>query len=216
VEKVRLVVIDGDSEYLNGLKQSLDRTDYSVVKGYSEQRACLNELGRTNPQLVMLDHCMVPLNGIALLARIRQQFDDSIKVIYSSAQPCCETAIIALSNGADGFVLKNGGDPGDQLIPVFATIMNGHQCFSSGVISREILQSNRRSLLMHAVRLIVEFRITSRELDVCRGLVDGETANDTGARLNLSPETIKTHRVSIYRKLGVRTRRQAVEKINSL
>jgi PAS domain S-box-containing protein len=53
-------------------------------------------------------------------------------------------------------------------------------------------------------------RLTKRETEVITLVADGNSANDIGAELHLSPATIKTHLASVYHKLGVRDRAAAV------
>lgn len=52
--------------------------------------------------------------------------------------------------------------------------------------------------------------LTRRELDVLTGLAHGERAVETGRRLFVSESTVKNHRVSLYRKFGVRSSAEAV------
>jgi PAS domain S-box-containing protein len=53
-------------------------------------------------------------------------------------------------------------------------------------------------------------RLTKRETEVIALVAAGNSANDIGAELHLSPATIKTHLASVYHKLGVRDRAAAV------
>lgn len=53
-------------------------------------------------------------------------------------------------------------------------------------------------------------RISGRELEVLRGLAEGLSTPQLAARLVVSPNTIKTQRESLYRKLDARTREEAL------
>jgi len=55
-----------------------------------------------------------------------------------------------------------------------------------------------------------EPHLTERELDVLRALAEGLGNKQIGGRLVISPSTVKYHLQSIFAKLGVRTRSEAV------
>ncbi len=58
--------------------------------------------------------------------------------------------------------------------------------------------------------------LTSREQQVLELLSDGHTMRQIATRLSISPRTVETHVAKIYRKLGVRTRVQAVSRAATL
>ncbi|MBN2659404.1 MAG: helix-turn-helix transcriptional regulator [Spirochaetales bacterium] len=63
-----------------------------------------------------------------------------------------------------------------------------------------------------------EYGLTEREMDVLRELVASSSASykDIAAKLNISPETVKTHVSRIYRKLGVSAKQELKYKINGI
>ncbi|WP_396659388.1 response regulator transcription factor, partial [Microbacterium sp.] len=54
-------------------------------------------------------------------------------------------------------------------------------------------------------------QLTSHELHIARLVATGATSREVGARLYLSPRTIEAHLRSIFRKLGINSRRQLRE-----
>ena len=55
-------------------------------------------------------------------------------------------------------------------------------------------------------------RLTPREREILVMVSDGLTMQQIGRRLAISPRTVETHVAKLYRKLGVRTRVQAVSR----
>jgi LuxR family maltose regulon positive regulatory protein len=58
--------------------------------------------------------------------------------------------------------------------------------------------------------------LSDAELKVLRGFASGASLGDVARELFLSPNTVKTHRRSIYRKLGVSTREELLERAATL
>jgi ATP/maltotriose-dependent transcriptional regulator MalT len=63
---------------------------------------------------------------------------------------------------------------------------------------------------------LIDSLITNREADVLELLQQRMSNKEIARRLVISPATVKRHTLSIYRKLGVESRREAVEKARRL
>jgi DNA-binding NarL/FixJ family response regulator len=76
----------------------------------------------------------------------------------------------------------------------------------------------RRSSLGFEVnqQAIEQLRLSDRELEVLRLLAEGQSNKEMAKRLNLSPNTIKTHLANLYGKLDAGRRTQAVSKARAL
>ena len=101
----------------------------------------------------------------------------------------------ALDAGARGFVLKEA--PLADLARAIETAVRG------GVYVDPIVAGL-------AARREETIELTARERDVLRLLAEGYSNEEIGAKLFLSPETIRTHVAKATRKLGARNRTQAV------
>lgn len=212
---VRFVAIEKDAQFISHLKTALTGTVMTFVKGYSDPKSCIQELEKIKPDLVLVDYTDLPSFGVDILARIKYAWGDAVKVIFWAENPESAAVFAALTNGVDGFVEKKPNDL-TFLLSAFESSLKGNQSFSRGLVSRNLLQIGSPSLTVNSAKLLFDLSITQRELDVCRGLVDGETAISDGKRLGVSSETIKTHRANIYRKLKVKNQKAAVKYILSL
>ncbi|MEJ0014491.1 MAG: response regulator transcription factor [Actinomycetota bacterium] len=96
----------------------------------------------------------------------------------------------AHARGAAAYVLK--GEPISHLLSIIEQLESSSYHFAAPA-----LPSNR-------------FDLTQRELDVIQILQTGWSAKEMGSHLFLSEATVKTHMASIYRKLSVKNRTQAI------
>ena len=63
---------------------------------------------------------------------------------------------------------------------------------------------------------IAQLGLSARELEVLRLLAEGHSNKEMARRLNLSPNTVKTHLANLYGKLDARRRTQAVSRARDL
>lgn len=211
----RLVAVDDDQPFLHRLRMVLAGDQVEFIKGYTDPGTCLSEIHEIIPDVVLLNNEVNPVNGVDFVVRLRHQDEGRIKIIVLSSSPTHESVIMAMANGANGFIVKTG-DHFENISKAIESVMAGNQFFSEGLICRDLFRQNRMSLSINCVELRARFGITARELDICRGLIDNQTTRADADRLGLSSETIKTHRSSIYRKLGVRDIKAARQIILSL
>lgn len=113
----------------------------------------------------------------------------------------------ALRAGARGLVLKDA--PTSELVAAIHAAAAGDSLLSPSVTRRLIEEFARRpTVRMEATDGPAE--LTARERDVFRLLVQGLSTAEAAERLTLGDSTVKSHVQSLYRKLGVRDRVQAV------
>lgn len=212
---LRFVILEVEPVDSDQARMKFEDAGLCLEKTYTDPKPLINDLPRTRPDIILVDPAGIKYFGVDVMARIRYGWDENLKIIFWSEEPNPAAVFAALSNGADGFIEKRVGDL-DYLLSAIDGAMNGNQIFSKGLINGNLLDVGRASMTINSARLLYEWKITERELDVCRGLVDGETAVSDGRRLGVSNETIKTHRANLYKKLKVKNQNQARNLILSL
>ena len=65
-------------------------------------------------------------------------------------------------------------------------------------------------------KAIAALKLTRREVEILTHLSDGQSNKEIARKLNLSPNTVKTHLANLYEKLGAKNRTQAVTKAREL
>ena len=159
------------------------------------------ELARATDELnlILLDLRMPGMNGLAGL-KVMREARPEVPIMLMSGDADPETMRDALQAGAAGFIPKTMRAA--PMLCALRLVLSGGR-----YIPEQVIQETGQSL----PRQVPGFEaLTLRELDVLRQLVKGQTNKEIGRALQLGEVTIGLHLRSIYRKLGVKNRTQAV------
>jgi DNA-binding NarL/FixJ family response regulator len=149
--------------------------------------------------LILLDLRMPGMNGLTGL-RIMQEARSDIPVVVMSGDADTETVRLALQGGAAGFIPKTMRAA--ALVNALRLVLSGGRYVPEQMI-QETDKSQRGQVAVFNV-------LTPRELDVMRQLVKGMSNKEIGRELGLSEVTVGLRLRPIYRKLGVKSRAQAI------
>jgi LuxR family maltose regulon positive regulatory protein len=107
--------------------------------------------------------------------------------------------------------LLDAGAPGRSLLARYR-----HRLVTSGSYLDELLQASVESVHAEGTPPVLVGKLTRQERVVLRYLPSSMTYEEIAADLYLSPNTVKSHVYSVFRKLGVNGRRQAVRSAREL
>jgi DNA-binding NarL/FixJ family response regulator len=114
-----------------------------------------------------------------------------------------------LRAGISGLVERSGG--AEVLSSALRSLAAGESAFESGQERAALRQLGRMARQARDISEVVP-SITARERDVLGLISEGLSTRQVASRLNLSPKTVETHIGKLYRKLGARTRVQALSR----
>lgn len=159
------------------------------------------ELARATEELnlILLDLRMPGMNGLAGL-KVMREARPEVPVMLMSGDADPETMRDALQAGAAGFIPKTMRAA--PMLSALRLVLSGGRYIPEQAI-QEMGQSPPRQVPGFEA-------LTLRELDVLRQLIKGHTNKEIGRELQLGEVTVGLHLRSIYRKLGVKNRTQAV------
>jgi DNA-binding NarL/FixJ family response regulator len=164
------------------------------------------------PDVLVIDLDLGDDHGTETLARLRGDGVVAPLVVLSDRTDGA-TVLTALRLGVRGFVGKTDG-----LRSVGATVRKVAD--GDRAVPPELEQAAIIALgsLAKQAREGSEIRssLTPRELEILLMVSQGLTMQQVGSRLRISPRTVETHVAKLYRKLGVRTRVQAVSRAAQL
>ncbi len=146
--------------------------------------------------LVLLDFNMPGMNGLAGLQRVLG-LDDPPPVALISGEASRDVAEQALEAGAAGFVPKTL--PAKSLVNAIRFMAMGEQYAPVDFMTAE------PAPLSHPLA----DKLTTRELQVLRGLTEGKSNKEIARDLDLSEPTVKLHVKTLYRKIDANNRTQA-------
>jgi DNA-binding NarL/FixJ family response regulator len=189
------VVVDDHQLMLDAIRLTLEQSeDIQLVGEALTGSEALPLIGRTQPDLVLLDIRMPQMDGLTCLGKIRERHP-KIKVVILSGIDEPEQIQTALKHGASAFVVKHV-DPRD-LASALRQAMAGtvFQMLGNGDSSEE-----------NAAKAA---GVTESEMRVLTALARGLSNKQIAAELFITEQTVKFHLTNIYRKLHVANRTEA-------
>ena len=200
-QPTRVVIADDHPMVRRALAESLDRAltgaEIAEVGSLSEATAAL---GRGNIDLLLLDLHMPGTNGLASLAAIRSAHPAvPILVVSANQDPLIMREAIEL--GASGFLPKS--TPVGEIGAVVAAILAGGIWLPEAA-SAAYLDESDTDLGARIADLTLQQR------RVLMLLTEGKSNKQIAFELAVTEATVKAHLSQIFRKLGVKSRTQAV------
>jgi two-component system response regulator DegU len=168
--------------------------DFEVVGVAESGMEVAGLVDQVKPDLVLLDLSLPDLHGLDIVRSLTASKSPAQVVIFSAHEEP-ELIDTALRAGASAFITKRI-DPRD--LP--AALRQA--------LEPTLFRPLQQTALVDGKKAPVE--LTERELDVLYALTDGLSNKAIGKRLWLSEQTVKFHLTSIYRKLGVSSRTEAI------
>ena len=192
-------------EALGGL---LAQHGFSVVGQASDGEEAIREARRLQPKLVLLDLSMPGLSGLEALPRLREAAP-ACEVVVLTASGTEENLLAAIRGGAAGYLLKS--EPPGRIGEFLRGVAQGEAALS-GEIARRLLDEvrnggGRRS----GVPDVIARALSAREVEVLLLLDEHLGTDQIARRLYISEHTVRSHVKSLLRKLGVSSRREALE-----
>lgn len=193
---MRVVLADDHQLVLDSLKRTLEvDPDFEVVGETNSGAHVLPLVGRTRPDLLLMDVRMPGMDGLTALDLVVKQYP-TVKVVLISASTDSDQIQAALRRGATGYLVKtiNPADVPALLRQAYETTA----FFSSGAAETVESYVSRQSGL------------TDREMTILKALTRGLSNKQISAELYVTEQTVKFHLSNIYRKLDVVNRAGAV------
>jgi DNA-binding NarL/FixJ family response regulator len=158
------------------------------------------------PNVLVLDLGMPGLNGIEVARRVTKAAPE-VNVLMLTMFDDDDSVLAAIRAGALGYVLK--GADADQVIRAIVSVAAGEAIFGPGLARRALR-------LLSAEPTEPPFtQLTRREREVLELIAQGTANPAIAARLGLSLNTISNHISSIFAKLQVETRAEAIVRARS-
>ncbi|OOM78498.1 transcriptional regulatory protein DegU [Clostridium puniceum] len=202
------VIIAEDQKLLRESFKNIieNNSDIKVVASATNGKEAYNLCKEYKPNVVLMDLCMPVCNGTEATKLIKEAFP-SIKVLILTASNDKEDVATAISNGADGYVLKNIST--EELILSIKSASLG-----LGIVDKDLLdpivlnlrKENNKTKVLEVSGINVS--LTERELSIVSMIVDGKDNKEIGASLFIAEGTVKNIITEIISKLQLKDRTQ--------
>lgn len=212
-EQVKILVVDDHTLVREGTAKMLELSgEFKVVGQASAAREALDQIKKLNPDVVLMDIKMPGINGIEATRMIKQEWPE-VEVIILSMYDEDEYVVEAVKAGATGYLLKDSSQ--DDLARAIRIVHGGGSLIQPG-LARKVLKEfahlarENTGAAAGMKNQILLKELSDREVEVLQYVADGKSNKEIADQLMISEKTVKAHLRSIFRKLEVGDRAQAV------
>jgi DNA-binding NarL/FixJ family response regulator len=198
-KKIRVMLVDDHSGMREALRKIINSNpDLTVVAEADGGRTALELVGRSKPDVILMDGSMPEMNGIEATRQLKQ-LNSGVRIIGLTLYE--ETTYLEemVAAGASGYILK-AGEPAN-VIKAIRAVAAGGTYFDKALPRRSSAGMQNRPLLR---------QLTADEMAVMKLLADGQTNVEIAADLKLALPVVERHRAAVMKKLGVRNRAELV------
>jgi DNA-binding NarL/FixJ family response regulator len=199
---IRVLLADDHTLVREGIRRMIDGIGDLVLVGEAENgKEAVERALELAPDVILMDVQMPGLDGLAATRRIRAQIQSTGVVILSTNAPD-DVVLEAVRAGARGYLLKDVSL--EELREAVQTVAAGGSYFTPTAAAKLAGGVRRGGTAAE--------RLTPRELAVLRRLATGAPNKEIAAALSISENTVESHLRSIYGKLEVRSRTEALRR----
>ncbi len=205
--RASVVIIDDHELIRDAWTVLLESTEkFRILEKIARSEEVERRIKHLQPDLVLLDINMSPVDGFEVLRIIKSQSSTS-KVIAVSIYNQLIYARRIMKEGAKGYVTKNSS--ANELLNAIDVVMKGGKYVCKEIrhaITEQVFEEEDRN---------VE-KLTGREIDIVKHLRTGLSSKEIADKLSITVKTVQAHRYNIFKKLQVKNAIAAIEVINSL
>ena len=206
MDKIKILLAEDHIVVREGTKKLLEsQEDFQIVGEANNGEEAVEITKKLHPDVVIMDISMPKLSGIEATKQIKALYPGTA-ILVLTGYDNDEYVFALIEAGAAGYLLKEAS--GDELIDAIRLVMAGEPVLHPRII-RKILDRLRTPVEDNSDTISAEL-LTAREMEVLglasRGMSNAEIAD----ALYLSVRTVQAHLRSIFNKLGVGSRSEAI------
>ena len=199
MSEIKVLLADDHPVVRKGIRNMLDEAVGIHVLGEADSGADVIKLvAQLSPDVLLLDMELPDMSGNQVICELKSS-QSSVIILALSAYADKGYITGALTNGASGYLMKE--EVPEYIIEAIRGVARGEQGWVSRQVAAHLstwMQQEEESQ-----------RLTPREIEVLRGVVDGKTNQEIAFTLEISEKTVEKHLVGIFTKLNVASRVEA-------
>jgi len=202
---LKVAIVEDNNTLRNSLENLFNRTEgMKCVASLGNLMNVVSELSKADPNIVLMDIGLPNISGIEGVRTVKANFPE-IQIMMFTVFEDDDSIFDAIKAGASGYLLKKSAP--DEILEAIRELHQGGAPMSP-IIARKVVtsfQTHQNS--------VQEYELTVREKEILYALVDGLSYKKIADKYCVSISTVRTHICSIYQKLHVHTKAQAVARV---
>jgi DNA-binding NarL/FixJ family response regulator len=207
----RVLVVDDHPLTREALASLLRTHGFEVAAQASDGAEAIDAAARVQPDLVLLDLSMPGVDGLTALPGLREAAP-GCEVVVLTASGTEENLLAAIRAGAAGYLLKT--EPPERIAAFLEGVVDGEAALSGPIARRLLEQVRNGNGRGSGVPDPIASQLSAREVEVLLLLDEHLGTDEIAKRLFISEHTVRSHVKSLLRKLGVSSRREALERLS--
>lgn len=201
----RIAVVEDDLNLRDHFIEIISGAADLDLAGAASSIASAHDLIRLKPDLFLLDIGLPDGSGLDLVGPIRAANDARVLIVTSFGDR--ETVVAATLAGADGYLLKDS-DPSEVLDGIRATLDGGAPISAAAAVY--LLERLRKESRLVEQAVAEEDGLSAREVELLNLFARGLSYKEAAIQMGISPLTVGNYVKTIYSKLAVHSRSEAV------
>ncbi|HEX8311375.1 MAG TPA: response regulator transcription factor [Chthoniobacteraceae bacterium] len=202
---IRVGLVEDHAEMRDQLTSMLEEADaLECVGAYSTAEEALIELPKRQPTIVLVDIQLCGMNGIEFVTRLKCILPE-VQVLMITTFDESELIFDALKAGANGYLLKRTA--AESLLDAIREVQSGGSPMSPTIARKVVSYFQGRGGVSEELS-----QLSRREREVLAALAKGALYKQIAHDLGVSLDTVRQYVQSVYRKLHVHSRTDAVNK----
>ncbi|MXS72274.1 response regulator [Flavobacteriaceae bacterium W22] len=205
--KIKIAFVEDNNLFYQSLKLLLlESEEFDIVGMFSNAESLIKDFPYILPEIVLMDINLPGMSGVEAVSIIKKNYPET-KLIILTVLEDDDNVFNSLKAGADGYLLKR--DSLEKITEKILLIQEGGAPITSSIAKKIVdyfkTENDRNSILEINT-------LTPRELEVLNHISNGLLNKEIADKLFLSIDAIKKIAQSIYEKLQVRNRGEAIKK----
>ncbi|MBL7994427.1 response regulator transcription factor [bacterium] len=197
---ITVSLVEDDLDICSSLAKLINNTNvFTCIHQYHDCQSGVEGIVKDPPNIVLMDIGLPDRSGIEGISEIRAKLPD-LNIIVLTAHENDDYVFNALCAGASGYIIKEAST--ERILGAIHEVLNGGAPMSTQ-IARMVVKSFQRKNTT---------TLSPREMEVLNELCTGKSYKMIADVLFISEETVRRHLKSIYKKLHVSSKSEAVAK----
>jgi two-component system, NarL family, response regulator DevR len=207
---LKVLLVDDHHIVREGLRTIITRAGIEVVGEAGTAAAAIEEAARLEPDVVLMDVRLPDGSGVTACREIRAA-NPQIRVLFLTTFKDDSALLATAFASASGYLLKEIG--ADLLIQAIRAVASGLSVLGPGVVQSVMGQLHTMGAGAAGEHGPPDEQLSSQQQRVLALVADGKTNKEIAVELGLSPKTVKNYLSTVFEKLQVSRRSEAVARV---